>query len=300
MTVEELFQEWLFQVKLRVKPSTLETYKLKVYKHIIPEFRKVRFNNISLTMINNFIEKKLKSGLSKRYVADIVAVLKSMARYTAKVYGCLNPIEYAPLPKFEPFKPKLLNTEEQRTLQKELLKENTTTSLGVLLCMFTGIRIGELCSLKWSNIDLTNETISITNTLQRIKTNSEHSLTKLFMGTPKSKTSIRTIPIPKFLVKLLSKFKSNDENFFISNSTKPTEPRTIQYRFKSILKRLHLPLINFHQLRHIFATNCVALGFDIKTLSEILGHSNVEITLNRYVHSSLERKSSYMNKLCLL
>ena len=160
--------------------------------------------------------------------------------------------------------------------------------------MFTGLRIGELCALKWSDIDLSQRTISVSRTIQRIKVQGG---TQLIITEPKSISSVREIPIPDCILPLLKNFCSKGESYILSGTAKPVEPRTMQYRFQALLKKAKLPSIHFHALRHMFATNCVELGFDVKSLSEILGHSGVEITLNRYVHSSLERKKAFMKKL---
>ena len=162
------------------------------------------------------------------------------------------------------------------------------------LSLFTGLRIGELCALKWADIDLMNRTNSVSKTIQRIKS---HNCTQLVITEPKSISSVREIPIPDCILPLLKKFCSNADFYILSGTAKAVEPRTMQYRFQSLLKKAKLPSIHFHALRHMFATNCVELGFDVKSLSEILGHSGVEITLNRYVHSSLERKKAFMKKL---
>ena len=159
---------------------------------------------------------------------------------------------------------------------------------------YTGLRIGEVCGLKWCDIDLNKGIFKVRQTVQRIYVNSS---TKLTIDTPKSKSSVREIPLPKFLTEILRNFKSDDSAFILSGKENPTDPRTLQYRFKSLLKKADLPSINYHSLRHMFATNCIALGFDVKTLSEILGHATVETTLNRYVHSSMERKTVCMNLL---
>ena len=162
------------------------------------------------------------------------------------------------------------------------------------MSLFTGLRIGELCALKWSDIDLSNRTISVSKTIQRIAVQGG---TQLVITEPKSISSVREIPIPDCIFSLLRKFCSNADFYILSGMTKPVEPRTMQYRFQALLKKAKLPSIHFHALRHMFATNCVELGIDVKSLSEILGHSGVEITLNRYVHSSLERKKAFMKKL---
>ncbi len=156
-----------------------------------------------------------------------------------------------------------------------------------------------LCALKWSDINFHEQTISISKTCQRIRTNGD-TATKLIITSPKNRSSVRIIPLPVFIIKLLKEFIPSDENtYLLYGSDKVIEPRTIQYRFHGILRKAELPSINFHSLRHIFATSCIEIGFDVKTLSEILGHRTVEITLNRYVHSSINRKRECMEWLSL-
>lgn len=169
-----------------------------------------------------------------------------------------------------------------------------------MIALYTGVRIGELCGLKWSDIDLSAKTIRIERTVQRIRVSGKANRTELIVSTPKSHTSVRMIPLPVFLVHMLKAFKpSNLDAFVITGDAKLPDPRTMQYRFKTLLIKNGIRTLNFHLLRHLFATNCVELGFDVKTLSEILGHSSVEITLNRYVHSSIERKRQCMDMLSL-
>ena len=135
------------------------------------------------------------------------------------------------------------------------------------------------------------------HTLQRIQTFDNSKKTKIVITEPKSVSSVRDIPIPECLLRLLEKHRKDDDMFVLSGSRKPVECRSVQYHFANLLKNGNLPSVHFHSLRHAFATNCIALGFDVKTLSEILGHSRVEITLNRYVHSSIERKRACMSML---
>ena len=154
-----------------------------------------------------------------------------------------------------------------------------------------------MCALQWKDIDLTNRTITVRKTVQRIKNYGGKTKTKLVITEPKSASSVRVIPIPEFLVVMLERFKDSSDKYILSGRYRPIEPRTVQYRFASVLKKANLPSVHYHSLRHAFASNCVALGFDVKTLSEILGHSSVEITLNRYVHSSLDRKRACMDMI---
>lgn len=299
VTVKQVFTEWLGVKKLTVKESTLANYIFKANKHLLTAFGKLKFSELSVSLVCKFVQDKLSDGLSAKYVSDMVVMLKSMAKYASKTYNCKDPICDVELPKIEKSELKLYSKEQQNRLKSALLRNMNLTKLGILVCLYTGIRIGELCALKWSDINFRERTVSISKTCQRIKTNGD-TATKLIITSPKSRSSVRIIPIPEFIIKLLKAFVPSDKNtFLLSCSDKITEPRTIQYRFQSILRKAELPSINFHSLRHIFATSCIEIGFDVKTLSEILGHGTVEITLNRYVHSSMDRKRECMELLTL-
>ena len=242
--------------------------------------------------------EKRNKGLSNKYISDLIIVLKNMTRYAARVHRCVNPIADVELPKKEKHELDLYNKNEQNRLKSALLTNMDLTKLGIMIALYTGVRIGELCGLKWSDIDLNAKTIRIERTVQRIRVSGKASRTELIVSTPKSNTSMRTIPIPEFLVRMLKAFKpSSDDAFIITGNVKLPDPRNMQYRFKALLARIGLRTLNFHSLRHTFATNCIEAGFEVKTLSEILGHSSVNITLNRYVHSSLEMKRANMDKL---
>ena len=295
LTVNELFEEWLSAVKLKVKESTYANYRMKADKHILPEFGDIRYENLTVQMLHNFIEKKLEIGLSAKYVSDIVIVFKSMAKYISRVHGFRNPIADVILPKVTKKEMKLFSDIQQKKLCEYILKNPYNTSIGVLLSLYTGLRIGEICGLKWNDIDFEKSILTVRRTVQRICTG-VHG-TRLIVDTPKSRSSQRSIPIPAFIIDMLRKFRKCDDFYILSGSDKIIEPRTMQRKFKSILKKAELPSINYHSLRHMFATKCIQLGFDVKTLSEILGHASVETTLNRYVHSSMERKVQCMNLL---
>ncbi|MDE5885377.1 MAG: site-specific integrase [Oscillospiraceae bacterium] len=300
LTVYTLFEEWMSAVKLKVKASTYANYRMKVDKHILPEFGKIKYEDLTAQMIHSFIQNKLNNGLSAKYVSDIVIVFKSMAKYISIVHEFQNPIANVVLPKAKKKEMVLLTEEQQKHLCGHLLQDMNTTSLGVMLSLYTGLRIGEVCGLKWSDIDFGKCVLSVNRSVQRIRNINGNSATKLLISTPKSETSKRSIPLPTFLIKFLQKFRGVSTAYVLSGSDKVIEPRTMQYRFKTILKKANLPSINYHSLRHIFATNSIKAGFDIKTLSELLGHATVETTLNRYVHSSIERKIECMNLLQLV
>ena len=293
MTVKELTLEYISAIRPRLKESSEANYRMKAEKHIIPAFGNMKCCLLKANDIYTFIENKLKAGLSARYVSDIIVLLKSIFRYAARVYGINNCLEGIVMPKRTKPDIKLLSRTEQSNLMSQL--GDDLTGLGVALSLHTGLRIGEICALQWRDIDLQNRTITVSKTIQRIKNYDGKSKTKLVITEPKSASSMRVIPIPECLVIMLRKFQNSSEKYVLSGNFKPVEPRALQYRFAAILKKANLPSVHFHSLRHAFATNCIALGFDVKTLSEILGHSSVEITLNRYVHSSLDRKRACMD-----
>ena len=294
LTVETLFGEWTESVQLRVKESTLANYRGKAKTHILPAFGSVRVVDLSGPDVQRFIREKRESGLSAGYVADIVILLKALIKFAVSRYNIRNPIGDVILPKKQRADVLLLTRPQQICLHKYLCENRNLTSLGVALSLFTGLRIGELCGLRWSDIDLEQRTISVSRTIQRIHTETG---TKLVITDPKSISSVRIIPIPDCLLPMLAQFSREGGAYVLSGTKKPVEPRLMQYRFQGLLKKAYLPSIHFHALRHMFATNCVEMGFDVKSLSEILGHSGVEITLNRYVHSSLERKKQFMGRL---
>lgn len=176
-----------------------------------------------------------------------------------------------------------------------LCQETDIFKNAVLVCLFTGLRLGELCALKWSDIDMTGKTLTVNRTVQRLHTEGLKTATALVETMPKSECSRREIPLSDMVLELFINLKNDGE--YIFGGGKPLEPRTIQYRFKKMLKDAQLPDKNFHILRHTFSTNCIEGGTDVKSLSEMLGHSDVQITLNRYVHPSMDTKRQYMNEL---
>ena len=293
-TFRELTDEWLMAVRVRVKATTLSNYQMKLSKHILPVFGDIRFNCITVQLVQEFVNKKLKSGLSAKYVRDIVVLMKSISKYICRIHGYRDVIADAEVPKSEKKEMTLLTDGQQKILCKYLTTHISNTSLCILLSLFMGLRIGEICGLKWGDIDFSKSTLTVRRTVQRIN---KGCGTELYIGTPKSASSRRCIPVPDSIMAILRQFQSDSDKYILSDSTKVIEPRTLQRRFKSILKKADLPSVNYHSLRHMFATNCIRAGFDVKTLSAILGHSSVETTLNRYVHSSFERKVECMNLL---
>jgi len=297
-TFGELARLWLLHKKNRIKESSYTNYSFKLQNHIIPAFGNVKYSCLTAEKFNRFSEQKLSSGLSLGYVYDVLAVIKSICNFAHRQYNYENKSEFIVVKKVKnKTTAKLLSDESHKKLNKYLLKSDNQSNIGILLASATGMRIGEICALKWENINLEKRIVTVRSTMQRIKSGEGKSKTKLIITPPKTATSIREIPIPDFICSKLKSLYTNSDDYILSGSTKPTEPRTMQYRFKSILKKLDISYVNFHSLRHSFATKCIEIGFDVKTLSEILGHSSVEITLNRYVHSSIGRKFRCMKLL---
>lgn len=190
---------------------------------------------------------------------------------------------------------KTLTQNEQKKLIQVLYHEMDIFKMAVMLCLFTGLRLGELCALKWIDIDFENKILMVSRTVQRLRVDGNGTKTVLIETAPKSEYSRREIPFPNMVLGLFVRFQNNKEYIFGGN--KPMEPRTMQYHFKKMLKEAELPDTNFHVLRHTFFTNCIEGGTDEKSLSEVLGHSDVQITLNRYVHPSMDTKRKHMDSL---
>lgn len=190
---------------------------------------------------------------------------------------------------------RLLTKDEEGRLKAHITSNPSLVGMGIALTMYTGIRVGELCALTWEDIDLERRTLTVRKTIQRIQNHDGGSKTKLIISEPKSEKSRRMIPLPECMTEMLRSFKAADGCFLLTGVDKPMEPRAMQYRFSRLLKKLDLPHIHYHALRHGFSTSAIELGFDIKTLSEILGHSSIELTMRLYVHSSFNRKRSCMD-----
>lgn len=297
LIVTQLFSEWYRSIKHKVKESTAANYYLKANKHILPVFCDKSAEFIEDTEIYAFIESKQQAGLSNRYISDMLIVMKSMFKYAVRTHHIYNPMAYIKMPRAKNPEITLLDENEQTKLQEYIGHNQNKATLGVALSMTTGIRIGELCALQWKDINLEKRILTVSKTMQRVQVQGGDKKTKLVITEPKSESSGRKIPIPKGMIAFLEKFKGKDSEYIVSGKEKPIEPRAMQYRFQKILKNVKLPSVHFHALRHIFASTCIKLGFDVKALSELLGHSTVELTLNRYVHSSFEQKIKYMERL---
>lgn len=311
ITIDQLAPLWLSEIQFNVKPSTYATYFNLIRSQIIPFFKNYKIENFDSLLLYQFANEKLRKGrinncggLSAKTVKDMLMIIRLIFTFAQTNYGINIALKF-PTIKNSTKNISTLTKQEQMRLENYVLSNLNCETIGILICLYTGIRIGELCALKWSDIDFHSNVLHISRTAQRI-TNTDRcsiSKTKLLIDTPKSIHSIRSIPLPNFLCSLLKNlYTSNLKKCFLLSSkfNKILEPRNYQYKFKHYLKDCNLTPTNFHTLRHTFATRCVEEDFDIKSLSEILGHANINITLNRYVHSSMEFKTSQMQRLELL
>lgn len=299
ITIKQGYAEWIAAVRLWVKESSYANYVKKFEKHILPETGELLCTEINAAFVNDFVKRKLDSGLSESYVHDIVVILKSMLKYVNEEHVLGLQLKSIQPPKFEKKPASKLNENSQNNLVTYLKGHMDRTALGILLSLYMGLRVGEVCGLCWKDIDFKNHTLRIDRTVQRICIPNGNRKTKVIITTPKSKHSARTIAISDNLMDYLKQFRGDEDQYILSGSDKPIEPRTMQNRYKRILNAANAESSNYHQLRHTFATICAEKGFDAKLLSIILGHSSVTTTFEKYIHPSLKHQKRMMNKLCL-
>ncbi|PWM38803.1 MAG: hypothetical protein DBX52_06305 [Clostridiales bacterium] len=292
---EEICAFWLKAKRLAVKESTFYRYKTVVEHHLVPQFSGMCPQQINAPVIQAFAEVLTADHKSKT-IKDILVILRQILAF-ANVQGYCEAINtQVQLPKEQKRKPDVLSLMQQQRLILYLTQNMDLQRLGILICLHTGIRLGEICGLRFEDIDFENGMIRIRRTIQRIR--NENGGTRFLIDTPKTEHSLREIPVTEFLMRYLNPYRLCKKTAYLLTGTiEFTQPRTYQNRFLQYLKACGLPAVNFHALRHTFASRAVELGFDIKSLSEILGHASVNITLNRYVHSSAEQKRKQMELL---
>lgn len=211
---------------------------MKADKHILPALGGCKYEKLTANMLNEFVAEKLKNGLSPKYVSDIVMLIKTVCRFAQKRYNYANKAEnVAVSQKREKHEFRILSRSEQAELNNYLQNHNTLHNIGILVSAVTGMGIGEVCALKWSDIDFQKRIITVNRTVQRISDCSGNKATKVIVTSPKSNSSVREIPVPAALAAFLKEHRKDNECFILSGSIKPLEPRTLQYRFKSLLKK---------------------------------------------------------------
>ena len=295
MTIKQVCENWLENVRCRCKASTHAAYTRIVQRRILPLLADATLDSITPKAICEFIERNRRIGrldhrgpLAPKTLNDMQSVLLLALRFGGKeITAARSNASQGLLP--------VLSATEHKKLVRHLRLDLNRKNFGILLALFTGLRIGELCALKWSDVDLQAGVLHISKTVQRIQTPGGATKTALYIDIPKSRASIRTIPITAFLLQELSVIAQ--PGYLLTGTEKCMEPRILQDYFQRLLKQAGFAHKNFHTLRHSFATRCVEAGMDAKTLSVLLGHSNVKFTLERYVHPSLEQKRKQMELL---
>lgn len=296
----DIFNIWKKEKMDFVKPSSFATYVVLAEKHIVPAFgEKYEVEG----EMQQFVLDKLSEGLSLQTVKEVVMVVRMIVRFGEEHGMCRRQnleVKY-PRASAEKKKPCVMTRADQQRLMNHLSHHLSLQNLGIYLCLSTGLRIGEVCALQWNDINTDAGLISVNKTIERIYDvkDAELTSTKLTVGKPKTASSMREIPIDKSLTELVATLKrySNGDNYVLTNNSHPMEPRTYRCYFYNLLKSLGISRIRFHALRHTFATRCIESQCDYKTVSAILGHSNISTTLNLYVHPDMEQKRQCIKKM---
>lgn len=296
--------DWLTQwlenyIRPSVKMRTYERYKLIVEQHIKDKIGRMELNELSPLVLQQFITELLQSGnkktgkgLSANSVNAVITVIQSSLK-TAHMLGLTAEYTADKLkrPKLTEKPVECFTLAEQKRIEQAVMHGKKDKLYGILLCLYSGLRIGELIALQWSDIDLTRGILTVSKSCHDSKDG-------LIIDAPKTISSRRAIPLPKQLLPILKNIKKkSDDPFVVSAKGKPVSVRSYQRSFELLLKKLKIPHKGFHSLRHTFATRAIECGMDVKTLSEILGHKNPTVTLNRYAHSLMEHKADMMNRL---
>lgn len=297
--IKEIALAWKDDKRCYVKRSTFAAYVLILENHVLPSFGECEM--LSESLVQDFVLRKLDSGLCIKTVKDILIVLKMVMRFGVK-NGWMNYCEWdIKYPTTESGNEiEVLTVANHRKILEFVKLNFTFRNLGIYISLTTGLRIGEICGLKWSDIDVVNGTITVRRTIERIYIiDGENKHTELIVNTPKTKNSCRDIPMCKELMAIVKPLKKvvNDDFYVLTNEEKPTEPRTYRNYYHRLMKRLGIPRLKYHGLRHSFATRCIESNCDYKTVSVLLGHANITTTLNLYVHPNMEQKKRCISKM---
>lgn len=298
-TIREIAVAWKEYKRPYVKQSTMAAYVLILENHIIPCFGDS--DSLHEKEVQAFVLQKLEKGLSIKSVKDILIVLKMVMKYGVK-NEWMNYYEWdIKYPTTSANKElEVLSVAHRRAILNYIQSHFTFTGLGIYISLSTGLRIGEICALKWSDVNVADGIITVSRTIERIYIiDGEKKHTELVINTPKTQNSCRAIPMSKELLAMIKPLKKvvNDDFYVLTNDEHPTEPRTYRNYYNKLMTRLGIPKLKYHGLRHSFATRCIEAGCDYKTVSVLLGHSNISTTLNLYVHPNMEQKKRCIAKV---
>ena len=298
-TVREIAAAWKVYKRPYVKQSTMAAYVLILENHILPAFGEN--DSLPEQRVQALVLQKIESGLGVKSVKDILIVLKMVMKFGVK-NEWMNYYEWdIKYPTSSANKElEVLSVSNHKKILNHIQSHFTFTGLGIYISLSTGLRIGEICALKWSDINVTDSTITVSRTIERIYLiEGEKKHTELVISTPKTKNSCREIPMSKELLAMIKPLKKvvNDDFYVLTNDEHPTEPRTYRNYYNGLMTKLDIPKLKYHGLRHSFATRCIEAGCDYKTVSVLLGHSNISTTLNLYVHPNMEQKKRCITKM---
>lgn len=307
-TFKDLAKEWFQAIVPSIKESSANKYRNLLESYILPYIGSSSLEQLNYNVIDEHCQYLLSKGgsnndgLSTKTVSDTLSIIRNILKYSEQKGITISNSVYSVRIKKHTKEMRVLSRAEQDRLCDYLCADLNMYNIGILTCLFTGLRVGEICALQWEDISLTDGTIRVRRTMQRIQDlTSAEQKTRIVITPPKSSCSIRTIPIPENLCEVLRTYCTAKSGYFLGTSDKAyLEPRSMQNHFKKALKRSSIEPANYHTLRHTFATRCIEVGFDVKSLSEILGHASVNITMNRYVHPSMELKQENMQRLSSL
>lgn len=293
MLYKDVLNNWLIERKIFLKYSTYTNYYNIIHNHIMPYLGDYNIRSLNNNILQQFILQQLENGradnqggISYKYAKDIITVLKLTLDFQIKIQ----------LPYHPPKQIQIFDKEHQIKLINYLQSQINHKNFGILLCIHTGLRIGELCALKWGDININTKILSINKTMIRTYTKEDGS--KLNITPPKTRSSIRNVPLNSWIMQYATLLQGEDDHYILTNKPSYIEPNKYRLYYNKILKDLELPHLTFHALRHTFATRCIECGCDYKSLSELLGHSNVSITMNIYVHPQMELKRKCVELLC--
>ncbi|MBR1676532.1 MAG: site-specific integrase [Clostridia bacterium] len=304
MKYKEWLEEWLAHyVKPSAKIRTYERYR-ELTLHIVPKIGECDLNELSPILLQKFVSDLLSSGnrktgkgLSANTVNAVISVVQSSLR-TASTIGLTDTYSADKIkrPKITEKLVECFSLTEQKAIEQAVLNGKKPKLIGIVICLYTGLRIGELLALEWTDIDFTKGIITVSKSCHYGR--DQDGKYARFIDTPKTYHSIREIPIPKQLIPLLKKHRKDSNcDFVVSDHGNPVAVRSYQRSFELLQRKLKIRRRGFHALRHTFATRAIECGMDVNTLSEILGHKSPTITLNRYAHSLLEHKTEMMNRI---
>ncbi|MBU5359591.1 site-specific integrase [Enterococcus raffinosus] len=297
-TFEEWTMEWLNEIQEEVKPSTFASYYYKITKYILPVLKDIPLNELTIEN-GKILLRYLQKMLSQSTVQVVFRILNKCLNYAKKLGKLVsNPISELQLPKSKRRKVRALTVSEQKRMMRAASQEKKGRGIPTLLSLHSGMRIGEIAALKWSDIDFEADLIHVHHTYQRVGTTELKQKTQLILADSKTEASVRVIPLSPTLKALLKQHQKKSKGSFVfSTNGQPCEPRLLTYHFHKIRERAGLTEIHFHQLRHTFATRCLEVKKDIPSVSALLGHASTQMTLDTYVDAMLDQRFSVIYKM---